>query len=195
MSGVAVMDQGSTHTVSARNQACKAPGERLSAPRAGAPTTLQYELASEARWIHKLPPTSVAAPPRRQAPARLALLLALFPTTTLAEGRDDPFLRCAFEDGRQVILSERGDDFVWTENEKGTVAAFLQRADGDPLASLYTYLPDRGAQVLTLDLDAMADAEGTLPPVGTAMIVTPALDGSGRLTPIVQYGRCVEFIG
>ncbi|NKB28292.1 MAG: hypothetical protein GKR99_12345 [Rhodobacteraceae bacterium] len=150
---------------------------------------------SELLLLYKLPVTYVPLPTPGRALARLMLLLALLPTATLAEGRDDPFLRCAFEQGRQVILSERGDDFVWTEDGKGTVAAFLRRADGDPLATLYTYLPDRGPQTLTLDLDAMAAAGGNLPPVGTAMIVTPALDSSGRLTPIVQYGRCVEFIG
>jgi hypothetical protein len=126
---------------------------------------------------------------------RIALVFLVIPTATLAEGRDDPFLRCAFQDGREVILSERGDQFVWTEDKKGTVAAFLRRADGDPLATLYTYLPGRGPQTLTLDLDTMAAAGGGQPPVGSAMIVTPALANNGRLTPIVQYGRCVEFIG
>ena len=43
-----------------------------------------------------------------------ALLLVLA-APALSEGRNDPILGCAFENGRQVVLAEDGDGFEWRE--------------------------------------------------------------------------------
>ena len=114
--------------------------------------------------------------------------------SAFAEGRNDPFLQCEFEKGRKVILSERGDDFVWTENGKGTRAAILKRLDNDPRVTIYTYLPDQGAQMLTLNLDIMTESAGAATPPGSALIVTTAIARSGALTTVEYPGRCVELI-
>lgn len=128
----------------------------------------------------------------------VALLLALgamaVSGTALAEGRNDPFLKCDFDKGREVILSERGEEFVWTENGKGTRAAILKRLDNDPRVTIYTYLPYQGAQMLTLNLDIMTESTRAATPPGSALIVTTVIARSGALTTVSYPGRCVELI-
>ena len=123
-----------------------------------------------------------------------ALGAMLFGGSALAEGRNDPFLQCEFEKGRKIILSERGEDFVWTENGKGTRAAILKRLDSDPRVTIYTYLPDQGAQMLTLNLDIMTESAGAATPPGSALIVATGITRSGVLAAVEYPGRCVELI-
>ena len=47
----------------------------------------------------------------------LFTLLILAPIAVFAEGRNDPFLQCDFESGRQVVLVEDGDALEWREED------------------------------------------------------------------------------
>jgi hypothetical protein len=61
---------------------------------------------------------------------------ALAPTASFAEGRDDPFFRCAFEDGTRLIFAERGDDTIWYEEgiEGDTFkVTFEELGENDPM--------------------------------------------------------------
>ncbi|MCG6902843.1 MAG: hypothetical protein LJE68_09195 [Rhodobacter sp.] len=47
----------------------------------------------------------------------LAVVICALPGLATAEGRNDPFLDCRFEGGRQVTLAENGDLVDWIEDD------------------------------------------------------------------------------
>ena len=77
----------------------------------------------------------------------LLTLLILVPVAVFAEGRDDPFLECDFESGRQVVLAENGDAFEWREEDHigamhctaaGTVICITDHPEWGPQALVVT---------------------------------------------------------
>lgn len=115
---------------------------------------------------------------------------ALISAGTLhAEGRNDPFLGCVFEDGRQVILAENGDGIEWQEADLTAVA---HCTNGRTVICVIEH-PDLGPQALVVATGASEQEQRMRVPAGAALLMSvyfvPEQVASGQ-----QKGLC-ERIG
>lgn len=116
------------------------------------------------------------------------LLSVLAATPLLAEGRNDPFLKCRFDGGRQIVLAERGDAVAWIEDGSDAPATIVNDAKRG-LVSVTALIHGRGAEFLTFV--SGKDAENK----GAAKLVSGVFLRDGQLTTQVTTGTCEEFFG
>ena len=122
-----------------------------------------------------------------------ACALMMLAATATAEGRDDPFLRCTFEDGRVVVLAEQGEMLEWRE---GTFARAMvpetPRTGDDPIMTFL--LPTADPERIDVFLGWFND---TIAPdrVGEAMLSRTVFDDAGKLITATTRGQCEDFFG
>lgn len=124
----------------------------------------------------------------------MAALAGLAAIPAGAEGRNDPFLRCLFEDGRQVVLAERGDAIDWIEEgveAEATVTPDTERG----LISVTALIHGRGAEFLTFVDGPAAEGAAAAGNRGEARLVSGVFLQDGKLTTRVTSGKCEEFFG
>lgn len=85
-----------------------------------------------------------------------------------AEGRNDPFLGCVFEDGRQVILSENGDAVEWQEAD---MTAPAQCTSGKTVICVIEH-PTLGPQALVVATGASEQEQRMRVPAGAALLMS-----------------------
>ncbi len=120
-------------------------------------------------------------------------LLMLSPAITLAEGRDDPFLKCQFKGGRTVVLAENGDDLVWIENNADYPATRFGNRDGGHLVTIHAdarSINNPSLTVFTKDITESAPAEN-----GDALLTWTTLSAIGKFKSHALRGKCKEFNG
>ena len=110
------------------------------------------------------------------------LLLAAAPS--LAEGRKDPILGCAFP-GHAIVLAEDGDGFAWWDESAG-LAGPAQCAGLDTGAVVC--LLETAEAPLILAVTTGAAGQGA--PFGVAKLIAPQLPPDGALALASQDGRC-----
>ncbi len=126
-------------------------------------------------------------------PKKAAAVLLCLATGAVAEGRNDPFMRCAFEDGRVVVLAEDGDGFAWRE---GAFAASIvpesPRTGDDPIMTFL--LPTADPERIDVFLGWYGD---TVVPerVGEAMLSQTVFDDAGQMIARSVQGQCEDYFG
>lgn len=118
----------------------------------------------------------------------------LVATPALAEGKNDPFMKCDFEDGRVVVLSEDGDSLIWNEDDQPHPANSYVPASHTPTRVIHKYSPDYGVESLTLFTGWFASGQPDIAP-GTALVSRTVVTQQGRLETRSTNGFCVEYIG
>jgi len=86
----------------------------------------------------------------------------------LAEGRNDPFLQCNFEAGRQVTLAENGDALEWREDG---FSAQTHCTSGGTVICI-TEHPKWGPQTLVVANGASAEEQRMKIAAGSAILTT-----------------------
>ncbi len=126
-------------------------------------------------------------------PKKVGVVLACLASGAMAEGRNDPFMRCTFDDGRVVVLAENGAAFEWRE---GTFAAPMitevPRLADDPILTFL--LPNAEPERIDVFLGWFR-AGGVPADIGTAMLSRTIFDDAGHLTSKTTAGTCVDFFG
>ncbi len=134
-----------------------------------------------------------AHPGRLQDQKKLGAVLCCLASGSVAEGRNDPFMRCTFEDGRVVVLAEQGDGFEWRE---GAFAAPIvpesPRSGDDPILTFL--LPNADPERIDVFLGWTGDR--VMPDaVGRAMLSRTVLTDAGALTITSTPGQCEDYFG
>ncbi len=114
-------------------------------------------------------------------------------TSAMAEGRNDPFMRCTFADGRIVVLAEKGDGFEWREGQYvAPLVAETPRLADDPILTFIANAaePERIDVFLGRFVAGQDVAE-----IGTALLTRTILDDAGLLTSQQTPGHCEDFTG
>ncbi len=113
-------------------------------------------------------------------------------TSALAEGRNDPFLRCVFDDGRDVILAENGDAVEW--REANGVTNVVQSAETND-KSLRTFIR-LGEHIERLDVFAgPMTNDGMSPQIGDAFLSGTNLGSDGSFLSLGIDGSCEAYSG
>lgn len=124
----------------------------------------------------------------------VASLLCLLAGPALAEGRNDPFLKCLFEDGREAVLAENGEAIEWLEGD--VVSPVTVFSTGTNLPTRTMIADGEADGILRLDLlidDAVAGSR--ILKAGTGLLSETVVGPDGLLTSISQSGTCEEFHG
>jgi len=121
--------------------------------------------------------------------------MAALSCAATAEGRKDPFLKCGFEDGREVVLAEDGEGTAWVEGGTRYPAVnYADKREGhDPIVSVVAYLPWRTMKLDIFVPDPDWDERLPLPPLSALLSETVMLQ-AGMLVESVT-GSCEEVGG
>ncbi|MEY1555524.1 hypothetical protein AB3Y40_07790 [Yoonia sp. R2331] len=124
---------------------------------------------------------------------KLGLALCCLASGAVAEGRNDPFMRCTFDDDRIVVLAEQGDGFEWREGDfAAAIVPESPRTGDDPIMTFL--LPNADPERIDVFLGWYGD---TVVPdrVGEAMLSRTIFDDAGRLVTATTQGQCEDFFG
>lgn len=122
---------------------------------------------------------------------RIAIICALLAGSVTAEGRNDPFYRCTFENGRAIILAEQGERYEWRED--GAAAPALL----DELFNLENHVAfDRlwAADRMVVRVGVSFKTNPAVE-IGYATLTSQALNGDGVMKTDHQTGVCEDYFG
>jgi len=123
---------------------------------------------------------------------RAAIIYATLAAPALAEGRNDPFYKCTFDDGREVILAEQGEGFEWREGSFIAPLASEPRFIDDPIISFMGIWgdPERIDVFVGWQLGSGPELE-----IGSAMLSRTVINDAGVMTTLSTNGLCEDYFG
>jgi len=123
---------------------------------------------------------------------RATLCFAVLAGPAVAEGRNDPFYRCTFDDGRIVILAEQGDGFEWREGSFVAPLVAEPRLNYDPIISFMGLWAD--PERIDVFVGWQEDG-GVSAKIGSAMLTRTIMGEDGLLAVSQQAGTCEDYFG
>lgn len=105
-----------------------------------------------------------------------------------AEGRNDPFLKCMFDE-RAVVLAENGDRVVWIEAE--IEAATTCSFENSAVAGRLLFHPTQGPTTVFVG----TGLEGGDAVRGQAVLVLATVEKTNQINAGTQRGTCREYLG
>ena len=125
----------------------------------------------------------------------LTVLFISFPKPILAEGRDDPFLKCTFENDRVVIFAEDGDNTVWIENESRFRAIWQETAFAHtPLKSIHKSGGYQGDETITILVKYTRNEKPKIKG-GASLLSQVTLTPQDEWEIVSTKGHCERYIG
>ena len=123
---------------------------------------------------------------------RASIICATLASPVVAEGRDDPFMRCTFDDGRVVTLAEQGDGFEWREGSFTAPLVTEPQLAHDPVISFIGVWddPERIDVFLGWEMGA-----GPKIAIGTALLSRTVISDAGAFRVDQQPGTCADYFG
>lgn len=124
--------------------------------------------------------------------AYMAFAASMLGTAAIAEGRDDPFMRCTFDNGRVVVFAENGDDFEWREGDFiGTLVQPTQTAQ-DPVLTFFG--PWADPERIDVFVGWSADGNPEME-IGSAMLSRTIVSDAGKMISQATPGLCEDYTG
>ena len=119
---------------------------------------------------------------------RFVIPLSLLASAGHAEGRNDPFLKCDFLSGRQVVLAENGAAVEWREGQTTRPARIIQDS-GEGEERTVTIAPTSSTPSFLYITGFAPDGSAK------AALTATKQNTSGAFEITSDSGACKEFFG
>ncbi len=121
-----------------------------------------------------------------------AIIITLLPLSVSAEGRNDPFMRCTFDDGRVVVLAENAGALEWRENDFRAPIIQPEQMAHDPMITYFG--PWIDPERIDVFVGWFSDGSPNLE-VGAAMLSRTIITDQGTIESEAVSGLCEAYFG